>query len=157
MKRTILFLTVIFIFTITGFCQSNEEVVKTQVDLLISDSHNPITYYCTNTHEDSSVLSKDTLVLVKTLVNDNPPMLVLTKDSKFIFTYNIDFKTRKIRNDQTGELMEMPVDNSKHIEGRWKSNDIHKAITFILGDQSVVNYKIKEEGNFICFIKVKHE
>jgi hypothetical protein len=154
MKRTILFFAVIFIFRITGFGQTNEEVIKTGNDRQTNKSDNPITYFITNINEISPVFSLDTLELVRTPVTMESPRLVLSNDYTFSYVYNKS-KLITIRSVANGEYLDKTIDNSERIHGSWKTNDIHKAITFILADKSSVNYSVKEEGNFIYFIKIK--
>ena len=155
MKKTILLLAVIFIFKITGICQNNNEVIMTNDNKQSSTSVDMIKYYFTNNHVDSSVFSKDTLILVKNAINNRFPRFEFNNDSKFCFYYNVELQTNSKKDVKTNEMKKSVVEKSKQICGDWKTTNINKAISLTLKDKSTLNYSIKMGDKFIYFIRLK--
>lgn len=161
MKKAILFIAVIFIIRITGFCQNDPLAISTSNDKQTTSAADKSTYYLISLQADSSIfsldtlsLSKTTIGLTKTTIDRRFPRFEFDSNSRFYFFYETS-ESHRVRNVSTGELATRDIKKSKIIEGNWNSNDKQKDIRLTLIDKSVINYSIVEGSEFIYFIRVK--
>jgi hypothetical protein len=156
MEKAILILSMIVITTIKVDCQTHVIDIITEKhskDKQPTSLDKKTVYFFTKFFADSSIFTKDTLILSKERINFEFPRIEFSEDSLFSLSYNVDLDTIRMQNEETGEITVTIIAKSEKINGRWKSDKPGEYIEIILDDDEKLRYTICKADNQIYFIK----
>lgn len=165
MNNLILLFSILLLTMKIGFCQEEEIMIEFSNSEPIeqkTESGKFRTYFFRETLIDSSIFFQDSILLFNDRVDREDSRLELFNDSKFLLLYNIKLETVTKTDSNKGEMMQLTIQNSDEIVGKYgllqatnTENDEFKDVSlrFILKDASTYDFDILNKNNHIILIK----